>query len=399
MSPPPAPPPRATSVDAYRGLVMFLMMAEVLRLSRVAKAFPDDPVWQFLGHHQTHAEWRGCTLHDLIQPSFSFLVGTALAFSVAGRVARGQSFGRQLAHAVWRSAALIFLGVFLRSVGRGATNWTFEDTLTQIGLGYTPLFLLAYARRDGKPGWHFATVAVILVGCWAAFAAFPSAGPPYYVAKQSGVPEDWPHHPSGFAVHWDKNNNAAANYDDWFLNRFPRAKPFRFNPGGYTTMNFVPTLATMLLGLVAGGWLRAGRPRTTVRRLAAVGAASLALGYGLDAAGVCPSVKRIWTPSWVLFSGGWCFLILAGFVAVCDVLGRAEWSFPLRVIGANSIVAYCAAHLLDDFIVGSVKTHLGADVFRRFGTAYEPFAAGVVILAVNWLVLYWMYRNRIFVRI
>jgi predicted acyltransferase len=75
-----SPAVRLTSVDAYRGLVMFLMMAEVLNLSRIAAARPQSWFWHFLAHHQTHVEWIGCSLHDLIQPSFSFLVGVALPF-------------------------------------------------------------------------------------------------------------------------------------------------------------------------------------------------------------------------------------------------------------------------------------------------------------------------------
>src|SRR5687768_13240240 len=86
--------PRLASIDAYRGLVMFLMMAEVLQLCRVASALPESGVWKFLCFHQSHAEWIGCSLHDLIQPSFSFLVGVALPFSIAGRTAKGQSFTR-----------------------------------------------------------------------------------------------------------------------------------------------------------------------------------------------------------------------------------------------------------------------------------------------------------------
>ena len=395
---PAAPPARVASIDAYRGLVMFLMMAEVLRLPRMAKAFPDSPVWQLLGRHQTHVEWQGCTLHDLIQPSFSFLVGAALAFSLANRVARGQSFGTMFAHAAWRSVLLVLLGVFLRSVGRKETNWTFEDTLSQIGLGYVPLFLLAWAGRARRPEGLFAVVAVILVGCWAAFAVAPLPRPDFHFPSV-GVPHNWPHHPEGFAAHWDKNTNPAAEFDVWFLNLFPRKDRFWYIGGGYTTMNFVPTLATMTLGLIAGSWLRAGVSWAVALRLATTGVVCLALGWGLDVTGVCPSVKRIWTPSWVLFSGGWCFLILAEFAAVCDLGGWVGWSFPLRVIGANSIVAYCAAHLLDDFVAGSFKTHFGAGVFRTFGTAYEPLVTGAVVLAVYWLMLYWMYRNRVFVRI
>src|SRR5262245_35409413 len=87
----PMPPRRLASIDAYRGLVMFLMMAEVLRLREVADQLPESPLWRFLADHQTHVSWVGCSLHDLIQPSFSFLVGVALPFSLAGRIARGQS--------------------------------------------------------------------------------------------------------------------------------------------------------------------------------------------------------------------------------------------------------------------------------------------------------------------
>src|SRR5262245_41736120 len=106
-------PNRVVSVDAYRGLVMFLMMAEALHLSRVAQLHPNSELFRFLAYHQTHVEWAGCSLHDLIQPSFSFLVGVALPFSLASRLAKGQSLAWATVHAVWRSVVLIFLGVFL----------------------------------------------------------------------------------------------------------------------------------------------------------------------------------------------------------------------------------------------------------------------------------------------
>src|SRR4029077_14970464 len=162
-------PARIASVDAYRGFVMFLMMAELLHVGRVAQAFSGNPVWEFLSFHTSHVEWTGCSLHDLIQPSFSFLVGVALPFSIASRAARGQSFGRMVLHALWRSLLLVLLGIFLRSVGRSQTNFTFEDTLTQIGLGYTFLFLLGYCSRLVQ----FLVLAAILAGYWGAFALYP----------------------------------------------------------------------------------------------------------------------------------------------------------------------------------------------------------------------------------
>jgi predicted acyltransferase len=393
MSAPPAPSARVASVDAYRGLVMFLMMAEVLRLAAVHKAFPDSAFWGFLAHHQEHVAWRGCSLHDLIQPSFSFLVGVALPFSLASRAARGQSTWLRWLHAGWRAAVLVLLGVFLRSVGQKQTNWIFTDTLSQIGLGYVFLFALGHVRAL----WQWVAFAVILVGYWAAFALYPLPGPDFDYKAVYGLPvED---RPTGFAAHWDKNTNVARSFDVWFLNLFPREKPFTAERGGYATLSFIPTLATMILGLIAGGWLRAGgRPWAQVRHFAAVGLALLASGWLLDFTGVCPSVKRIWTPAWVLFSGGWCFLFLAAFAAALDTGLRGRWAYPLVVIGANSIAAYVATGLLKGFIADSFKTHFGQTVFSQFG-GYESLASGCAVLAVLWLGLWWMYRRKVFIKI
>jgi heparan-alpha-glucosaminide N-acetyltransferase len=388
-------PNRVASVDAYRGAVMFLMMAEVLRLSRVAKAFPDSPTWQALSFHQSHVDWGGCSVHDMIQPSFSFLVGVALPFSMASRARRGESTTRSILHAAWRALILIALGIFLRSGGRKMTNFTFEDTLTQIGLGYLPLFLIGMAR----PWVRWVALGVVLVGYWGAFAAYPVAGPDYdYQAV--GVSADWKHHATGLAAHWNKNANLASHFDRWFLNRFPRESPFTHNGGGYATLSFIPTLATMLLGLIAGGWLKGqGGAGGKLGRMLLAAVVCVAAGLALDRYGICPIVKRIWTPSWVLFSGGICFATLAVLYAVIDLTGFAGWTYPLRVIGRNSIAAYVMAHLLDSFLIGSFKTHLGGDVFKSFGTTYEPIVSGIAILATYWLILFWMDRRKIYLRV
>jgi predicted acyltransferase len=391
----PESPPRLGSIDSYRGLVMFLMMAEVLRFCEVAHALPGNPVWELLCHHQTHVEWTGCVLHDLIQPSFSFLVGVALPFSLASRLARGQSAGLMTIHAVWRSLVLVFLGVFLRSVGRGQTNFTFEDTLSQIGLGYTFLFVLGL-RSTLVQGL---ALVGILVAYWGLFAAYPLPGPDF-AYPSVGVPSDWTHLMTGLPAHWNKNSNPAWAFDTWFLNWFPRREPFRFNGGGYATLSFIPTLATMILGLLAGGLLlRPMRAWAKVLALVAAGLLGLGSGWALGEFGICPVVKRIWTPSWVLYSGGFCFLFLALFHAVIDVLGLKGWSFPFRVIGANSIAAYCLSHLLEGFIVSSLKTHLGRDVFQVLGPDYAPMVQGIATLLVLWLILFWMYRRKLYVRI
>ena len=101
---PPAPPfaaagikTRILSIDAFRGFVMFLMLAEAMHLMNVRRAFPGNRFWEFVAFNTTHVPWQGCSLHDLIQPAFSFLVGAAMAFSIASRTSRGESWNRMLA--------------------------------------------------------------------------------------------------------------------------------------------------------------------------------------------------------------------------------------------------------------------------------------------------------------
>jgi predicted acyltransferase len=382
-------------MDAYRGLVMFLMMAEVLRLARVAEAFPGNWFWSILAYNQTHVEWAGCSLHDLIQPSFSFLVGVALPYSIASRMAKGATFGKLFGHALWRSLLLVALGIFLRSMHSPQTNFTFEDTLTQIGLGYPFLFLLGFR----PPRWQWIALGAILTGYWLAWALYPAPGPGFDY-QSVGVPQAWQSHQySGFASHWNKNSNLGNVFDQWFLNLFPRVKPFVANGGGYLTLSFIPTLGTMILGLAAGRWLRAASPRIPMKRFLIAGAIGIAAGVLLHVSGVCPVVKRIWTPSWTLFSGGACFLLLAGFSWVMDVKGYKKWAFPLVVIGMNSIAAYLIAHLFERFIADSFRINLGQNTFKIFGAGLEPFMLGAAVLSMYWLILFWMYRRKLFLKI
>jgi heparan-alpha-glucosaminide N-acetyltransferase len=388
------PPPRNIALDAYRGFVMLLMMAEVLRLARVSQNFPGNWFWGLLAYNQTHVEWAGCSLHDLIQPSFSFLVGAALPYSIASRMAKGGTFGWMFGHAVWRSLLLVALGIFLRSMHGPQTNFTFEDTLTQIGLGYPILFLLGFR----PPRWQWIALGVILTGYWLAWALYPVAGPGFDW-QSVGVPANWANNFSGFAAHWNKNANLGNAFDQWFLNVLPRTSPFVFNSGGYLTLSFIPTLGTMILGLVAGRWMRTDAPRIPMNRLLIAGGAGIAAGLLLHFTGICPVVKRIWTPGWTLFSGGACFLFVAAFAWVLDIKGYRKWAFPLVVIGMNSIAAYMIAHLFGDFIASSFRIHLGPHAFQLFGAGVEPLVGGMAVLLAYWLILFWMYRRKLFLRI
>jgi predicted acyltransferase len=348
------------------------------------------------------------------------LVGVVLPFSIAGRMMKSQSKLRLTGHAIFRALVLIFLGIFLRSLSKEQTYWTFEDTLTQIGLGYAFLFLLAW--RSVRTQWI--TFVLILICFWGAFALYPAPGADFDYKKVS-VDDQWPaeksysetslwnenvHLMPDFASHWNQNSNLSWKFDTWFMNLFPREKNEAFvaHPGGYSTLSFIPTLATMILGLLAGGVLKSDRkPWAKVGWFLAVGTACFVLSMLLHVLGVCPIVKRIWTPSWTLFSGGLCLFLLAGFYAVIDILQFRRWAFPLIVIGMNSIAAYCMAEYLlcggDSSAAGWIEKnlyiHFGTAPFDYFGQPYHPFVVGLAIMLVMWLFLYYMYRHKIFIKI
>ncbi|MBM3855364.1 MAG: DUF5009 domain-containing protein [Verrucomicrobia bacterium] len=322
LSAPPAPetPPgapaavgRLQSLDAYRGLIMVSLAFNGFGLAATARnhlrAEPESGFWQAVLYQFEHVEWLGCGYWDLIQPSFMFMVGVSMAYSYVKRQREGQSWPRMFGHACWRAVALVVLGIFLISNSRNATEWSLMNVLTQIGLGYPFLFLL-WGR---SPRVHAATATVLLLGVWAAYVLYPAPGiDPAGGAPKAGVTAAWAQqHLAGVGAAWHKNANLGQAIDTWLLNLLPRSESFVFNNGGYQTINFVPSLATMLFGLMCGELLRSNRAaRAKLLWLAGAGLAGLAAGLIWQALG-CPLVKRIWTPSWALFSTGWCCLIPA----------------------------------------------------------------------------------------
>jgi len=231
------------------------------------------------------------------------------------------------------------------------------------------------------------------------FVLYPLPGTGFDYASV-GVTPDWEHNLTGLAAHWNKNTNFAWAFDQWFLNLFPREKPFIRNGGGYATLSFIPTLGTMILGLLAGNWLKEQIPSAEkMKRFLMVGVGLLVAGLLLNWSGICPNVKRIWTPTWTLFSGGWCFVLLAGFYWIIDLKGYKKAFFWLIVIGTNSIAAYVISHTITDFIHHSYQIHWSQTYDQIWGETYASLVRGGLLLLTQWLILYWMYRNRIFVRV
>lgn len=388
-----AVPERLVSLDAFRGLTMLFMASSGFGVAQIAKAHPDSGFWELLRYNTSHAAWIGGGAWDMIQPAFMFMVGMALPFSSSRRAADGQDERKRWLHTLWRAFVLVFLGVFL-STGTGKQPvFTFPNVLAQIGLGY--IFLTLLVGRGWKV--QVGAIAGIALSIWAAFALTPVAAPgtdlravgvSADLAKEAVLP--------GFFAHWTMNANFASQFDQWFLNLFPGEKPFVYNGGGYTTLNFVPAIITMTLGLMAGEALRSERTSgEKLRWMLRTGAICLALGL---AAGLtlCPIVKRLWTPSWALFSGGivlWTFALFYWFI---DIKGRKAWTFPLVVVGMNSIAIYLAYQLCGGWLKAVCRTWLGTDTFSG---VYGEFLLCSAVLALLWLSCWWLWRNKVFVRI
>jgi len=194
----PTPTGRLVSLDAYRGFIMLAMVTGGLGMAGLR----NDNTWGWLAHQLEHVKWEErCTFWDLIQPSFMFMVGVAMAFSYAKRRQLGHSYPRMLLHAVWRSVALVVLGIFLISNNAAHTEWSLMNVLSQIGLGYTFLFLLW--------GCSFRTQAVaaaaILVGTWLLYVLYPGAG----IEIPEGT-DAWPAGREWAQLLWDAGAAALA---------------------------------------------------------------------------------------------------------------------------------------------------------------------------------------------
>ncbi len=391
----PEVPQRLLSLDAYRGLIMVTLAFTGFGLAGTAvrhlQKQPGDPLWQQVHHQFEHVEWGGCGYWDMIQPSFMFMVGVAMAFSYAKRRQLGQSYLGMLGHAMVRSLVLILLGVYFSG------RWELMNVLTQIGLGYTFLFLL-WGRSVRVQA---AVAAGLLVGTWLLYMLYPTSGIDLARgAPEVGVSAEWAQkYLADVNPHWHKNANVGHAIDRVILNVLPNPDEFRFNRGGYQTINFVPSLATMLFGLMCGELLRTRRPhRDKLLILLGAGLAGLAVGFLLDITGVCPSIKRIWTPSWALFSTGWCCLILMSFYGIIDVIGLRGWAWPLVIVGVNSIAIYTMGQLLRGTTI-RFWHGVASPAFTAVGPLWEPMLECTLTGLLFWLACYWLYRQKIFIRV
>jgi predicted acyltransferase len=390
---------RCLTLDAYRGFTMLLMVSGGLAMGHLLKAdLPEslpNKVILFVADQLGHRDWdmtfapnagfafwdngfhagTGCTIWDLIQPSFMFIVGAAMPFAFARRQELGQSWGRQFGHVVRRCLLLIAIGIFLDSYADQKLEVQFIRVLQQIAIGY----FLAFLVLDRGPRVQAATAGLLLVGHTLAYFIYGWATNTYAWQRDQNV---------GWAV--DEVLYQVSSLGGRFPTMMPHSR------GSYVTINAISSTATILFGVLAGELLRREWPAS--RKLLLLGLAGVSgIALGLALSPLIPINKKIWTASFTLFAGGCTSLLLLVFYGIIDVLHWRRWTFPLVVVGMNSIAIYVVAGVFGSNIRRAWESFLGVPLHE------VPLAAPVILAALTvvgeWLFCYWLYRRRIFFKV
>jgi predicted acyltransferase len=356
----PLHPPRLRSLDAYRGLIMLTYLA-----GSIFKSLVGHPRWNWLAVQNEHAAWRGATYWDLVQPSFEFMVGVAMPIAFARRVERGHSWARRFCKVVLRVMSLVLIAFALDHIGELRVQTGFMRALPQIAFGYfCAFFLLGRSFRV-----QALAAAAILVSYNLLWMFNPWNGP--------GGP-------------WAQGNqNIGSAFDLWMVGRnYPEC---------YVAMNAIPSTANIIFGVMAGKLLLTeieDWKKTLILLAAGVGGIAL----GLAVSPWLPIIKRIWTPSFAVFSGGCTTLALLLFYWIIEVVGWRRWAFPLVVVGANLIAAYVLANLLNNWFIEGPGRSWILWLRQPFGM-WNIVVEHVYFMCLAWGVLYGLYRRGIFLRV
>jgi len=369
---------RVMSIDALRGFDMFWIIGGWYIFEGLHKAL-NNPTTAFIMNQLKHVEWEGFVFEDLIMPLFLFIVGVVMPFSFYKRLSRGDSKRKLYIHVVLRSVILFVLGMIAQGELLALDPSKLKiycNTLQAIAAGYLISSIIILNMR--LP-WQIVTTVLMLLLFWALMMLVPF--------------------PGRIADRLDQDANLAAFIDRVILRQFDDGLNYTWI---LSSMTFA---CTVMLGVMAGHLLRSQvDDYKKVYILAALGIGTLVLGslwggwfFGIGKfyAGPFPIIKRIWTSSFVLFSAGLSYLLLALFYLVIDVWGFKKWAFGFVVIGTNAIFIYMATHLFnfrhisDPFVNG----------LDRFIGPWKEFIHPLAAFAAIWLILFWMYRKKSFIKV
>lgn len=360
---------RLASLDALRGFDMFFIMGGEELFSAIAAALGCHGFAKAFGH----AEWHGLHFMDIVFPLFLFIAGVSFVFSCAKSRALGLSDGRIALKSLWRGLVLVFLGLCCEKL---------------LSLDFAHMRVWSVLGRIGV-AWAAASWIYLLCGVKsrvaiaAATLALVTAGTILATAPGAPAPVD-PFSPEGnFGCWLDRTLTAGHTY-----------RPL-FDPEGFAGL--LPSVVTAMLGMFAGEIVRRGGSAATAgKALRLLGAGGGCLVAGLALSPVCPVNKALWSPSFTLVAGGISFAAFAAFYFAVDVLGLRKWTLFFTVIGLNSITIYMAQRVIGfwrarDFLFGGVAALLPGE--------WREVALSAGYVAVCWLMLYFLYRKGVYLKV
>lgn len=357
---------RLECVDALRGFDMLWIIGGGELMKAIATHLP-APAQQWLTSQFDH-EWGVFRFYDIIMPLFLFIVGIVMPVAFNRRLQKGESRQSIYKHVLWRVFKLYILGL----VASGhlldfdlLTLKLWTDTLHAIAMGYLISSVLVLELK-GK--WQVVVTAALLLLYWIIMSLVPVPG-----------------HGAGI---YERDLNLALYVDDKVLGHFQEGYGWTYI---LTNLTFV---CSVMLGVFAGRLLMgSSKPAHKIRQLCIAGVCCIATGWIWSFS--FPVIHHLWTSSLVLFAGGWSFLLLALFYQVIDVWGFRKWAFPFKVIGVNAIAVYVATHLFDFRLIGNVLIH----GFEKWLGSWYAVAQALAALLIIWLILYWMYKKKTFIKV
>jgi predicted acyltransferase len=357
---------RLTSLDFYRGLTMFLLIGEatglyeLLRLPAFQGRFLGTIGWQ-LEHHP----WNGLHFWDLIQPFFMFIVGVAMPFSFGKRWQRGDSWRKTLHHALIRSGLLLLFGWALYCIVPGRLTFELWNVLAQLSFTYLVAFL--FMRKPARV--QIGVTFLFLIATELLYRLWPVAG-----FNQPFVPDH--------------------NFGSWM----DLVLMHKLDSDHWVAFNAVPTAAHTMWGVLAGQVLMSSRTSLKkIRLLAIPGLIGVVVGYALNP--WTPIIKRIASTSFVIVSGGWCLLALALCYWLIDVKKLKKWTVFFNIVGTNPLLIYLFTMTGGAWWFSRIAKPFTTGLFAWAGALQAEIVTSLVVWGMLWLLCFWLYKRRIFIRL
>ncbi|PWG79790.1 acyltransferase family protein [Pararcticibacter amylolyticus] len=360
---------RVLSIDVMRGIIMLLLAGEscllYFSLSELRlPGFLHELMQQFFHH-----PWHGLRFWDLVQPAFMLIAGTAMFYSLKSKKMRGVSWGRNFKHILIRSLKLFLFGTALHCVYAGKMVWELWNVLTQLSI----TTIIAYLIIERSVQFQLAISVILLILTEVLYRTVLMPG---------------------FEHPFEEFHNFGAWFDTILMGKI--------NPDGWVTINFVPTAAHTIWGVVAGRVLTASSSSgKKVLKLVTFGVILLLCGFALDLSQVTPIIKRISTSSFVLASGGWVLLILAFVYWLTDVKGLSRCSWIFVSIGMNAIFIYLFFETVGHewlLPVVGIFTRGVAELLSLSAPVTAVFTS-LLTLAIEWYICYWLYSKKVFIKL